>query len=102
MQKFITFYRTQNQKKKEKVTKMFDKTKFTGMLIKGELREAVKYLKDFPEKKELYDRYLWVFENENYPIATENGFLNDILTAYRKYYRQVFYLKTEKKTAEEN
>lgn len=81
---------------------MFDNTKFTGMLIKGELREAVKYLKDFPEKKELYDRYLWVFENENYPIATENGFLNDILTAYRKYYRQVFYLKTEKKTAEEN
>lgn len=30
---------------------MFDNTKFTGMLIKGELREAVKYLKDFPEKK---------------------------------------------------
>lgn len=81
---------------------MFNKTNFNGRLIKGDLKGAMEYISRFPEKKELYGRYLSVFEKENYPIYETDGFLNDILTAYGKYYREVFYLGAEKEEAAKN
>lgn len=80
---------------------MFDETTFYGQLVKGDLKGAVEYLKRFPEQKELYLKYLSVYEEEKYPAYSFDGFLNEILTAYQRYYRDVFYLRLKREKAEE-
>lgn len=74
---------------------------FDGHLIKGDLIGAMDYLKRFPEQAELYDCYLAVFEQEQYLTYDVDADLNAFLTAYQKYYRDVFYLRLDKETAAE-
>ena len=78
----------------------FNKGVFHGYLLKGDLTDAIGYLSLFPEKAELYQRYISVFEKEAYSVFTEDNYLNEILILYQKYYRDVFYLRMDKEEAE--
>lgn len=78
----------------------FDHDIYYGKIIKGDLHGAINYVKQFPEHASLYDRFMDVFENERYITSDLDPELNDILLAYYRYYRDVFYLRMEKEQAE--
>ncbi len=65
---------------------------YYGYIIKGDLRGAMSYLKQFPEQTNLYNRFIDVFEHERYITYEFDAAFNSILTAYQQYYRDVFYL----------
>lgn len=73
---------------------------YYGHIVKGDLRSAINYVKQFPEQAALYNRFMSVFGREQYIFYEVDGVLNDILTAYQQYYRDVFYLCTGKVQAE--
>jgi len=78
----------------------FDNDIYHGYIMKGDLHGAISYVKQFPEQKGLYHRFLDIFERElyiSYDVDTE---LNNILTAYQQYYRDVFYLRIANEQAE--
>lgn len=77
-----------------------DKGKYYGYIVKGDLRGAINYVKQFPEQADLYNRFMAVFDREQYISCEVNDVLNDILTAYQQYYRDVFYLCTDKGQSE--
>ena len=79
----------------------FDRSIFHGYLIKGDLTDAIEYLSRFPEQAELYQKYISVFENEEYSVFETDIVLNEMLLIYQKYYRDVFYLHVDKEQAEE-
>ena len=79
----------------------FDKSRFYGFLIKGDVTDAVQYLSRFPAQSELYQKYLSVFEKEEYPVFEADSSLNEILMIYQKYYRDVFYLRMDTECAAE-
>lgn len=81
---------------------VFNNSIFNGYLIKGDLAGAIKYLRQFPELVERYNKYISVFKNEKYSIFEANSRLNEILIIYQKYYREVFYLNIEAEKAIEN
>lgn len=70
----------------------YDENTFYGHLIKGDLNGAISYLKQFPERAGLYDRYRSVFEQEQYVTYDADSYLNGLLVIYQRYYRDVFYL----------
>lgn len=78
---------------------MFNENVFYGYLIKGNLCEAINYLKQFPEKTELCNKYISLFERENYLTFEADEYLNKIFVLYQQYYRDVFYLKLKAETA---
>lgn len=78
----------------------FRTDKYYGYIIKGELKNAMNYLRQFPEKNVLYHRFSSIFEHEQYVRYDVNEKLNQVLLAYQRYYRDVFYLLQEKKQAE--
>ncbi len=70
-----------------------DKGVYRGYLIKGDLRGAMSYLKQFPEQAALYERFSELYERERYITCDEvDAELNGVLLAYQRYYRDVFYL----------
>ena len=69
----------------------FVNTIYRGYLIRGELHNAISYVAQFPEKQELYNRYVTLFEQEHYLIYDIPDELNQILLAYQKYIRDSFY-----------
>ena len=76
-----------------------DKSIYYGYIVKGDLHGAIRYIRQFPSQRDLYHRFMAVFEQEQYityPIATS---LNALLRAYQQYYRDVFYLCIHKKQA---
>lgn len=80
----------------------FTRDIFYGHLIKGNLKDAMKYLEQFPEQEELYQKYVSVFEKEEYLTLTDDDTVNAILIIYQRYYREVFYLETDERQAAEN
>lgn len=68
-------------------------------MLKGNLPEAMAYVGRFPEKADLYCKLQAIFEKEQYITYDADLQLNDILLAYQKYYRDVFYLSMEKNQA---
>lgn len=74
---------------------------FQGYLVQGNLHGGMEYLQHFPEKKELYSKYISLFEEESYPVFEDDSYLNELLTSYQKYYRDVFYLGMEEERAAE-
>lgn len=84
------------------MNKEFERDIFHGHLIKGKPKDALEYLKSFPEKRELYDKYISFFEELPYPEYEIGDALNKALYIYRQYYRDVFYLEAEEKKAAEN
>lgn len=80
----------------------FSKGAYYGYIVKGDLIGAIRYVKQFPEQIALYRRYMAVFEQEQYITYEVDAYLNGILTAYQRYYRDVFYLRIGKKRAVDN
>ena len=81
-----------SQKNKEEPQRIaFEPTVFRGYLIRGDLKSAISYVAQFPEKQELYHRYQELFEQEHYLVYGIPDELNQILLAYQKYIREVLY-----------
>lgn len=77
----------------------FSKSIFYGYLIKGDLTGAISYLRQFDALRERYQKYMTVFDKEEYPTFEIDSDLNEILLIYQKYYREVFYLGIEAEQA---
>lgn len=80
----------------------YDENIYYGLLIKGQLNDAIAYLSKFDTQKKLHQRYIDVFVNEQYLSYDIDHLLNDILLIYQKYYRDVFHLEIGIDQAEEN
>ena len=74
----------------------FNRDIYYGNIVRGDLHGAISYVKQFPEQIELYKRFMDVFEREQYISYEIDPDLNNILTAYQQYYRDVFYICMEK------
>lgn len=70
----------------------FSKSTYYGYIIKGDLNGAIRYVNQFPEQTALYNRFMALFEQEQYTAYEVDADLNNILTFYQQYYRDVFYL----------
>lgn len=79
----------------------FNKDFFKGLLLSGSLTNAIDYLARFPEQAQLHDKYLTLFQKEQYLVFDVGSYLNEILLIYQKYYQEVFYLHTEPEQAVE-
>ncbi len=85
--------KAQPQSNFERISQMtFDSSIYYGHIIKGDLRSTIAYIKQFPDKTDLYNRFMEVFDQEQYIRYDVDDDLNEILTAYQRYYRDVFYL----------
>ena len=73
---------------------------YYGYIIKGDLIGAIGYIKQFPDQSDLYNRFMDIFDYERYINYEIDAALNNILTVYQQYYRDVFYLCMEKEQAE--
>lgn len=69
-----------------------EKSIYYGYIVKGDLRGAITCIKQFPEQTNLYNRFMDVYEHEQYVTYEVDAELNNILTAYQQYYRDAFYL----------
>lgn len=78
---------------------MFDPDFYYGSIIKGDLPGAIAYVKQFPEKSDVYEQFLSVFEHRQFLSYEVNAQLNDILLAYQQYYCDVFYLRLPEEQA---
>ena len=79
----------------------FDLDRCLAYLKKGRLRAAMEYAVQFPEMAELYQKYVSLFQEENYLSYDVDDGLQDILLAYQKYYRDAFYLEQSPEEAAE-
>lgn len=79
----------------------FNEDTYCGYIIKGNLAGAIRYVKQFPDQNALYQRYMTVFDKEQYLDYATDEPLNDILCAYQQYYRDVFYLRLDRAVAED-
>lgn len=79
---------------------IFSKNAYYGYIIKGDLPGAIAYAKHHGQL-ELYDRFMAVFEREQYIAYDVDGDLNELLTIYQQYYRDAFYLRTGKGKAQD-
>lgn len=80
----------------------FNCNAYYGYLVRGDLTEAIGYVKQFPEQSKLYERFMSVFDREQYVTYDVDAGLNEILAIYQRYYREAFYLCFGKEQAEEN
>jgi len=78
---------------------MFYENEYYAHILKGDLVGAIGYVKQFPEQAALYRRYMDVFDKEQYLTYEIAEPLSDILRAYQRYYRDVFYLRAGKDEA---
>ena len=79
----------------------FDLNLCLAYLKKGDLRSTMEYAAQFPECAELYQKYVSLFQQENYLLYEVDDRLQDILLIYQKYYRDVFYLAQSPEDAAE-
>ena len=70
-------------------------------ILKGDLIGAINYVKQFPEQAKAYNRYINIFELEQYTAYEVDTDLGEILTMYQEYYRDAFYLCIGKENAVE-
>ena len=72
---------------------------FYSKLVSGRLREALEYLRKFPEQSARYDRYVSRFEKNEQNDISGDVILDDVLRLYHGYYRDVFYLGADAQSA---
>ena len=77
----------------------FSENTYYGYLVKGSLPEAIHYVKQFPEQAKRYQRFLEIFEKEQYMTYEADAWIHGILLIYQKYYRDVFYLCMDREDA---
>lgn len=78
----------------------FCRQKYHGYLIQGDVPGAMNYVKQFPDQRELYDRFADRFEGAHTAYEGDRE-LNEILCCYQRYYRDVFYLRIGREEAGE-
>lgn len=74
---------------------------FLGLLIRGDLRGAMDYLRQFPAQAERYQKYAARFEDGRCEAFADPELFRQLLAVYHSYYRDVFYLQVEPGQAEE-
>ena len=67
----------------------------SAFFIDGDVRGAIEYLGSFPELSELTSAYIKLFREEEYVKYDILPVLERILLEYQKYYRDVFYIRTD-------
>ena len=77
----------------------FDRNDYYTFLINGDLPGAIAYLKQFSDKEDLYKSFINRFERGQFDTFEDDP-VNNILTAYQSYYRDVFFLRMDKRQAE--
>ncbi len=77
----------------------FDRNDYYTFLINGDLPGVIAYLKQFPDKENLYKSFINRFERGQFDTF-EDDLVNNILKAYQSYYRDAFYLRLDKRQAE--
>lgn len=78
---------------------MFSFAEFSGFFIHGDVRGAIAYLKDYPEMKDVLETYWDLYEEEHYLSYGLPEKLEQVLLAYQKYFRNVFYIRMEEDKA---
>lgn len=63
-----------------------------GTSKEGDLRSATEYAAQFPERADLYQKCVPLFQQDNYLSCDVDSSLQGILLIYQKYYRNAFYL----------
>jgi hypothetical protein len=79
---------------------VFDELTFKSFLWKGQLRDAVDYLRGFKEKEEVLSKYINIFNEGQYLIRTNNEVIYGIDKIYQEYYKDIFWRGVEKDDAE--
>lgn len=71
----------------------FDQKIFKGLLIQGKLLEGIAYLKDYPEKNALVEKYNDLFREIDpvYGFRMESEAIYNLLKIFHAYYRRVFW-----------
>lgn len=77
----------------------FDRDIYYGNIVRGDLRGAIGYVRQFPEQAGLYGRFMERFEYGQDVSWDLDAELNGILSVYQQYYRDVFYRGTGKAQA---
>lgn len=81
---------------------MFNELKFKSYLWKGQLHDAVNYLSNFKEKKDLFNKYIDIFDRGKSYKRTDNKVIGDIDKIYQTYYRNVFWNNIQYEKAEKS
>ncbi len=71
----------------------------SSFFMQGDIPGALAYMRQFDELKDMVAAYEDLFENEHYIEYDIPTVLNSILLEYQRYFRDVFYLKTDDTTA---
>jgi len=78
----------------------YDKQKYSSLLVKGNLHDAIKYLEVFSEYEEISKKYNDIFKCNNELVRSENEIINELDLIYQKYYKEVFWHKRNLDEAE--
>lgn len=80
---------------------VFNEFVFYGFIVKAELQQALAYLKQFANQHKRLERYVSLFEEEQYISYEADAYLNTLLEHYQRYYREVFFLEKSEQCASE-
>lgn len=80
----------------------YNKSKFSGYLIQGKLKEAIAYLEQFPEKADKVAEYKEIFQEGILPKLCSNPVVNRILEEFQVYYHDIFWREIEEDIARKN
>jgi hypothetical protein len=74
----------------------FEEKQFLRLCTNGQIPELIEYLRQFPEQRDLLDRYERIFVSDPpvFEYPTENPLLRKILEGYYRYFILVFGKKT--------
>ena len=70
---------------------MFNELKFKSYLWKGQLCDAVDYLRGFKEKEDLFIKYNNIFNEGQHCKRTDNEVIAGIDKIYQEYYKEIFW-----------
>jgi hypothetical protein len=84
----------------EEIMEIFDKQKYSSLLVKGNLHDAIKYIERFADQADLLNKYKEVFMNNKDVSRYTNNVINELDKIYQKYYRDVFWYKENLEKAE--
>ena len=84
----------------EGIDTMFDSNLFYSYLLKGNIPDAMRYIKECPDQIQQYTKYKDLFEDGHFLDYGVTWPLQQILDVYQQYFRDVFYLQNSPEAAE--
>lgn len=79
---------------------MYDSKKYYGFIVRGDLKSAVEYVKEFPLQRRRYKRYVNLLCSVKPHRFCTDKVVNEICNIYAKYWNSVFWLLNEGNEAE--